>query len=205
MENQNINIEEEYQKLACNNSNDFGYQFRKVNSERKVTCGILKRKKIRKASHFLIKENNSNSNISITWDNKAIEEQKDYRKKHPVDKEKLKTSISKYTSININDDNYMKGLNKVNQISGNDEIINKIFNTLNESSKQKLLKRNKSCLMLGRFKRKLNLEKFYIITEKEKLFEENLEEEQKLTLKNTLFNKINKDGGVKKIAIKKSE
>ena len=30
------------------------------------------------------------------------------------------------------------------------------------------------------------------MTEKEKIFDEGLDEEQKLTLKNTLFNKINK-------------
>ena len=145
----------------------------------------------RKISHFLPKQQKETNNIGIKWDDKTIEEQKDYRKKHPLDKEKLKNSISRYASIDDNNDIYIQGLNKVNQINSNDEIINKIFNALNESSKKKYLKRNKSCLMLGRFKRKLNLKNFYKITEKEGIFDENLEDEQKLTLQNTLFNKIN--------------
>jgi hypothetical protein len=157
-----------------------------------LDCGILKRRQNkRKISHFIPKQQKETNNIGIKWDDKTIEEQKDYRKKHPLDKEKLKNSISRYASIDDNNDIYIQGLNKVNQINSNDEIINKIFNALNESSKKKYLKRNKSCLMLGRFKRKLNLKNFYKITEKEGIFDENLEDEQKLTLQNTLFNKIN--------------
>ena len=187
-----LNMDEEYQKLAYQNDNNSNHHIRKINSERKLTCGILKRSQNkRKISHFLPKQQKETNNIGIKWDDKTIEEQKDYRKKHPLDKEKLKNSISRYASIDDNNDIYIQGLNKVNQINSNDEIINKIFNSLNESSKKKNLKRNKSCLALGRFKRKLNLKNFYKITEKEKIFDDNLEDEQKLTLQNTLFNKIN--------------
>jgi hypothetical protein len=187
-----LNMDEEYQKLAYQNDNNSNHHIRKINSERKLTCGILKRRQNkRKISHFIPKQQKETNNIGIKWDDKTIEEQKDYRKKHPLDKEKLKNSISRYASIDDNNDIYIQGLNKVNQINSNDEIINKIFNALNESSKKKYLKRNKSCLMLGRFKRKLNLKNFYKITEKEGIFDENLEDEQKLTLQNTLFNKIN--------------
>ena len=187
-----LNMDEEYQKLAYQNDNNSNHHIRKINSERKLTCGILKRRQNkRKISHFIPKQQKETNNIGIKWDDKTIEEQKDYRKKHPLDKEKLKNSISRYASIDDNNDIYIQGLNKVNQINSNDEIINKIFNSLNESSKKKYLKRNKSCLMLGRFKRKLNLKNFYKITEKEGIFDENLEDEQKLTLQNTLFNKIN--------------
>ena len=187
-----LNMDDEYQKLAYQNDNNSNHHIRKINSERKLTCGILKRRQNkRKISHFIPKQQKETNNIGIKWDDKTIEEQKDYRKKHPLDKEKLKNSISRYASIDDNNDIYIQGLNKVNQINSNDEIINKIFNALNESSKKKYLKRNKSCLMLGRFKRKLNLKNFYKITEKEGIFDENLEDEQKLTLQNTLFNKIN--------------
>ena len=187
-----LNMDDEYQKLAYQNNNNSNHHIRKINSERKLTCGILKRRQNkRKISHFIPKQQKETNNIGIKWDDKTIEEQKDYRKKHPLDKEKLKNSISRYASIDDNNDIYIQGLNKVNQINSNDEIINKIFNALNESSKKKYLKRNKSCLMLGRFKRKLNLKNFYKITEKEGIFDENLEDEQKLTLQNTLFNKIN--------------
>ena len=197
--NNNINIDDEYNKLKNQDNNDSHHHMRKINSERKLTSGILKRQRqrTRKVSHFLKREkgNNNINNNSIKWDNKTISEQQDYRKKHPLDKEKLKSSISKYTSIDDNnDDIYIKGLKKVNEIKGNDEIICKIYNTLNENiAKNKKLKRNKSCLMIGRYKRKLNLQYFYMITEKEKIFDENLGEEQKLTLQNTLFNKISKN------------
>ena len=187
-----LNMDDEYQKLSYQNDNNSNHHIRKINSERKLTCGILKRRQNkRKISHFIPKQQKETNNIGIKWDDKTIEEQKDYRKKHPLDKEKLKNSISRYASIDDNNDIYIQGLNKVNQINSNDEIINKIFNSLNESSKKKNLKRNKSCLALGRFKRKLNLKNFYKITEKEGIFDENLEDEQKLTLQNTLFNKIN--------------
>ena len=188
----NINIDDEYNKLKYKDHNESNHHMRKINSERKLTSGILKRQqRTRKQSHFVKRENNNNN--SIKWDNKTINEQKNYRKKHPLDKEKLKSSISKFKPIDDNDDIYIKGLKKVNDIKGNDEIISKIFNALNENMvKKKKLKRNKSCLIIGKFKRKLNLKYFYMITEKEKIFDESLGEEQKLTLQNTLYNKISK-------------
>jgi hypothetical protein len=204
MELKQINIEEEYKNLGCKGVNS-RQNAKKMISQRKLTSGILKRERTRKASNYCKKENtkekkeNENQqpqiSNSIKWDNHSINEQKDYRKKHPLDKEKLKNSMSKYTeSVIDKNDVYMKGLNKVNEINPNDEIINKIYNALNgKSNKQKCLKRNKSCLIIGKFKRKNKLKEFYMITEKEKIFDENLGEEQKLTLKNTLFNKIQKE------------
>ena len=192
MEEDQINIDDEYKKLGYkdNNSNT---NIRKINSERKLTSGILKRERSRKVSSFAKKDNQLNNSNSIKWDNLSINEQKDYRKNHPLDKEKLKNSISKYNSSVIdNGDVYVKGLNKVNEINPNDEIISKIFYYLNENKNKKCMKRNNSCLNIGKHKRKLNLKEFYRITEKEKIFDESLGEEQKLTLKNTLFNKINK-------------
>ena len=192
MEEDQININDEYKKLGYkdNNSNK---NIRKINSERKLTSGILKRERSRKVSSFAKKNNQLNNSNSIKWDNLSINEQKDYRKNHPLDKEKLKNSISKYNSSLIdNGDVYVKGLNKVNEINPNDEIISKIFNYLNEDKNKKCMKRYNSCLNIGKHLRKLNLKEFYRITEKEKIFDESLGEEQKLTLKNTLFNKINK-------------
>ena len=202
MDNDQLNEKNEYSKLAYNQNID-SFHIRKVNSERKLTSGILKRQKIRKASHFINRENRIKSS-GIKWDNKTIEEQKDYRKNHPLDKEKLKNSISKYTNPIIdNNDVYMKALNKVNQINDNDELICKIFNALNEkkSGKKKCMKRNRSCLLIGKYKRMLDLKQFYSITEKEKIFDENLEEEQKLTLQITLYNKINKNVNDKNIKV----
>ena len=107
-----------------------------------------------------------------------------------MDKEKLKASKSKFSSSDIysDEDVYMKGLRKVNQLNNNDEIIFKVIMSLND--KQKALKRNRSCLTLGKFLWKIEMRDFYQITEKEKIFDESLGKEQKLTLQNTLYNKI---------------
>ena len=193
MEENKINLKEEYKKLGYKQE-IFSNYFRKIKSERKLTSGILKRK-TRKQSHFGQKEKGYNS--SIKWDDKTIEEQKDYRKNHPLDKEKFKNSIAKYaSSVADNNDVYMKGLNKVNQIDANDELFCKIYNALNDNisgGKKKFLKRNKSCLTIGKYKKIFNLQTFYNLTEKEKIFDESLGEEQKLTLQNTLYNKIKKN------------
>ena len=195
MEDCQINIEDEYKKLGCNNIeiNNSKKNIRKVNSDRKISCSILKRERTRKASKFIKEKTNG----GIKWDNKSINEQKDYRRKHPLDKEKLKNSISKFTnsmSSNDEDDAYYKALNKVYQINVNDELINKVIKSLNYNNNlEKCLKRNKSCLIIGECKHKLNLKNFYYITEKEKMFDDSLGEEQKLTLQNTLYNKISKE------------
>ena len=197
MEDCQINIEDEYKKLGCNNIeiNNSKKNIRKVNSDRKISCSILKRERTRKASNFIKEKTNG----GIKWDNKSINEQKNYRKNHPLDKEKLKNSISKFTnSMSSNDENdaYYKALNKVYEINVNDELINKVINSLNDNNNfEKCLKRNKSCLIIGECKHKFNLKNFYYITEKEKMFDDSLGEEQKLTLQNTLYNKISK--GVK--------
>ena len=194
MEVEQINIEDEYKALK-NEDNNSDHTIRKVNSEKKITNGILKKERTRKASNFCKKDGqtqNNNNNNSVKWDNSSINEQKDYRKNHPLDKEKLKESQSKYASVLDNGDVYMKGLNKVNEINPNDEVICKILNSLKVNShKNKCMKRHKSSLIIGKYRKVFNLNEFYRITENEKIFDESLGEEQKLTLKNTLFNKIN--------------
>ena len=190
-ENNHINIDDEYKKLG-HKGNTCG--MRKINSERKLTSGILKHKKSRKQSHFIQKEKIENTS-GIKWDDKSIEKQKDYRKNHPVDKEKFKNSIAKYASSVIDkDDIYVKELNKVNEMNANDEIISIIFNLINDSNTKNInLKRNKSCLTIGKHKKALSLQDLYDMTEKEKIFDDSLGEEQKLTLINTLYNKIKKE------------
>ena len=140
----------------------------------------------------LKRENNNSfkSSNSIKWDNKSIDEQKDYRKKHPMDKERLKESKSKFNNSEIysDEDLYVKGLKKVNQLNTNDEFIFKV--KIAFSDKLKYTKRNKSCFSIGTNQVKCEMENFYQITEKEKIFDENLGQEQKLTLQNTLYNKI---------------
>ena len=186
---------------ACNINNEIEYKNleskaqktqKKLSINRKISNGILKRKNIR--SNTLREKNNSfKSSNSIKWDNKSINEQRIYRKNHPMDKERLKDSKSKFynSAMYKDEDVYMKGLNKVNQLNNKDEIIDKVIMAL--SDKQSSMKRNNSCFSFGKFQRNVYMRDFYNITEKEKIFDDNLEEEQKLTLKNTLFNKIRKD------------
>ena len=165
---------------------------KKFSSTRKISNGILKRRK-NKSNTLLQKERVFKSSNSIKWDNKSINEQRIYRKNHPMDKERLKDSKSKFynSAMYKDEDVYMKGLNKVNQLNNKDEIIDKVIMAL--SDKQSSMKRNNSCFSFGKFQRNVYMRDFYNITEKEKIFDDNLEEEQKLTLKNTLFNKIRKD------------
>ena len=184
-----INNEREYIDLGLPNPKKGSKKFY---STRKISNGILKRRK-NKSNTLLQKERVFKSSNSIKWDNKSINEQRIYRKNHPMDKERLKDSKSKFynSAMYKDEDIYMKGLNKVNQLNNKDEIIDKVIMAL--SDKQSSMKRNNSCFSFGKFQRNVYMRDFYNITEKEKIFDDNLEEEQKLTLKNTLFNKIRKD------------
>ena len=183
---QKIINEDECRNLGVNPSKK---NVKKSPSNRKISCGILKGRKNR-ANTFKQKERIFKSSNCIKWDNKSINEQKDYRKKHPMDKEKLKESKSKFSNSTIysDDDVYMKGLNKVNQLNDDDEIIFKVLMSL--GYKKQSMKKIKSCLTLGKYHWKYVMREFYQITEKEKIFDESLGKEQKLTLQNTLYNKI---------------
>jgi len=183
---QKINNEVEYRNLGVN---PLKKTDKNSPSNRKISVGILKGRTNR-ANTFKQKERTFNSSNCIKWDNKSINEQKDYRKKHPMDKEKLKESKSKFanSAIYSDDDVYMKGLNKVNQLNDGDEIIFKVLMSLGYNNKS--MKKIKSCLTLGKYHWKIEMREFYEITEKEKIFDESLGKEQKLTLQNTLYNKI---------------
>ena len=166
---------------------------KKSNSKEKPSNGILKRSNrrahtIKGESERIIKSSNT-----ITWDNKAINEQINYRKNHPMNKEKLKYSKSKFANslIGNDEDDYSKGLKKVNLVNKNDSIIYNVIMAL--YGQLKGIKRNNSCVTFGKFQRKINMADFYNATEKEKFFGEDLRDEQKITLSNTLFNKIRKE------------
>ena len=110
-----------------------------------------------------------------------------------MNKEKLKDSKSKFTNalVENDEDDYSKGLKKVNQLKTNDGIIYKVIFAL--YGQLKGIKRNKSCVTFGKFQRKIDMTEFYNATEKEKFFGDDLRHEQKITLSNTLFNKIRKE------------
>ena len=165
---------------------------KKNTSKEKPSNGILKRR-AKKAHTIKAKERIIKSSKTLTWDNKAINEQINYRKNHPMNKEKLKDSKSKFSnSVEDNDeDDYSKGLKKVNQLNKNDTIIYKVILALYGQLKE--IKRNKSCVTFGKFQRKIDMNEFYNATEKEQFFDQSLGNEQKITLLNTLFNKIRKE------------
>ena len=173
-----INIEEQKKSI------------KKVSAKRKNSTGILKPRE-KRSNTFKQSDRFSRSTKSIKWDNKSINEQNDNKNKNPINKEKLKESKSKFANSvesNNDDDVYMKGLNKVNQLNKNDDIIYKVIMSL--SDKKLKMKKNNSCLTLGKHKIKSEMMEFYIATENEKIFDESLGKEQKLTLQNTLYNKI---------------
>ena len=163
---------------------------KKTSTKWKNSNGILKCRE-KRSNTFKLSNRISISTKSIKWDNKSINEQNDYRKKNPINKEKLKESKSKFANTvesNNDEDVYMKGLNKVNQLNKNDDIIYKVIMALSD---QKLkMKKIKSCLTFGKFERKHEMMEFYHATEIEKIFDESLGKEEKLTLQNTLYNKI---------------
>ena len=163
---------------------------KKTSAKRKNSNGILKRRE-KRSNTLKLSDRISRSTKSIKWDNKSINEQNDNRNKNPINKEKLKESKSKFANSvesNNDEDAYMKGLNKVNQLNKNDDIIYKVTTAL--SDKKLKMKKNKSCVTLGKYKRKHEMKEFYLATENEKFFDESLGKEQKLTLQNTLYNKI---------------
>ena len=171
--------------------------YRKINNDRK-----RKYKKDRKLSEGILKSSfhkkktlkNKDEASNVKFDIKSIKEQNDYRKDHPkLDKEKIKEASTKYKVIEEeeNDDEYIKTLTKVNNMKTTDEIITKVIEGLSKSDESpKKFKRHYSCENIKN-NCKLNIEKLYSLTGDEKLFNK-LEDEQKITLQNTLLNKFYK-------------
>ena len=162
---------------------------RKYKKDRKLSEGILK-----SSFHKKNKLKNKDEANNVKFDIKSIEEQNDYRKDHPkLDKEKIKEASTKYKVIEEaeNDDEYIKTLTKVNNMKTTDEIITKVIEGLSKLDvSPKKTKRHYSCENIKN-NCKLNIEKLYSLTGNEKLFNK-LEDEQKITLQNTLLNKFYK-------------
>ena len=178
---------EEYANLIYKKSNSD--KKRKYRKDRKLSEGILK-SSFHKAK---VLKNKDEASSNVRFDIKSIEEQSDYRKNHPkLDKEKIKEASTKYQVIEeADDDDYIKTLNKVNNIKTNDEIISKIIQVLNRSDgSPKKTKRHFSSENIKN-NCKLNIKNLYSLTGDEQLFN-NLEDEQKITLQNTLLNKFYK-------------
>ena len=113
----------------------------------------------------------------IIWDNKIIEKQNLEKKPHSKNKKSnIKTLYPKGDESDI----YQEGINKVNRIKPNEELLNKIVNSFLEKNKN-----NKNEL-----KEMTNDNEYsdYLNFFKEKFDE--LENEKRISLQNTLINKF---------------
>ena len=138
--------------------------------------------------------------VGIIWDNKAIDEQNNYRKKHILtnsQKHKMKSlSRTKYNSEAVigieNDDEYLKNLIKVNQITVTDELIKNIIKQFNEPNDYNKIRTYSTKIKTP------NIFDFHSqairnVAKNINVFDGVLDDESKITLQNTIINKFHKE------------
>ena len=165
----------------------------------------IKKAKTKRLNTILKKESRvysgfpkNDKGLGIKWDNKAIDEQNAYRKVHRLSnaqRHKMKSlSRTKYNSavIGVEDDEYLKNLIKVNQITVSDDLIKNIIKLLNEPQEYKKV-RNHSTHGKPTFKSDFNTEAIRSATENMLVFDDVLDYETKITLQNTIINKFHKE------------
>ena len=155
-------------------------------------------KSILKKERAIMGTSKQEKGVGIIWDNKAIDEQKSYRIKHRLSnmqRHKMKSlSRTKYNSavIGVEDDEYLKNLIKVNQITLTDELIKNITNLLNEPKEFKKVRNNSTNIKIpNTFD--LNSKAIRDASENMHVFEGVLDDESKITLQNTIINKFHKE------------
>ncbi len=155
-------------------------------------------KSILKKERAIMGTSKQEKGVGIIWDNKAIDEQKSYRIKHRLSnmqRHKMKSlSRTKYNSavIGVEDDEYLKNLIKVNQITLTDELIKNITNLLNEPKEFKKVRNNSTHIKIpNTFD--LNSKAIRDASENMHVFEGVLDDESKITLQNTIINKFHKE------------
>ena len=161
----------------------------------------LKRKKmntiLKKESRVYLGINKGEKKGGIQWDDKAIDEQNAYRKRHrlsTVQRHKMKSnSQTKYNPavIGFEDDEYLRNLLKVNQITVTDELIKNIIKLFNEPKEFKKVRTN-STHIKAPFKFDFQSKIIQSSHEKIKAFDD-LDLESKITLQNTIINKFHKE------------
>ena len=161
----------------------------------------MKKLKSKKLNTILKKESRviglpkQDKNIGIKWDNKAINEQNEYRMRHRLSNvqiHKMKSlSRTKYNSavIGVENDEYLKNLIKVNQINVTDDLIKNIIKALNEPNEFKK-SRTKSTRLKAHFNSMYNI---HSAAEIMQVFDDVSDYEAKMTLKNTIINKFHKE------------
>ena len=164
----------------------------------------MKKLKSKKLNTILKKESRviglpkQDKNIGIKWDNKAINEQNEYRMRHRLSNvqiHKMKSlSRTKYNSavIGVENDEYLKNLIKVNEINVTDDLIKNIIKTLNEPNEFKKTRTNSTRLKVH-FTSDYDFNSIRSAAENMQVFDDVLDYETKMTLKNTIINKFHKE------------
>ena len=112
-----------------------------------------------------------------------------------VQRHKMKSlSRTKYNSavIGVEDDEYLKNLIKVNQITVSDELIKNVIKILNEPKEVKKV-RNHSTQLKVPFTFNLQSKAIRSAAENMHVFDDILDYETKITLQNTIINKFHKE------------
>ena len=170
------------------------------NNEPKLKMKKIKSKKsiLKKDSRIYTCQQKQEKNFGIKWDNKAIDEQNDYRKKHRLSNVQLykikSLSMTKFNSniIGEDDDYYLKNLIKVNEIKVTDEIIKNIIKKLQRPKEDKI-SRNYSTHLKTPYKFELYSNSNSSSTNNLDVFDDILDDEKKITLQNTIINKFHKE------------
>ena len=150
---------------------------------------------LKKDSRYFNSSPNQRKNSGVHWDNKAIEEQKEYRRRYTltqVQRNRLKSlSQTKYTSAvkGAEDDEYLKNLIRVNQIKVNDELIKNIIKLFNEPERLNLRAQSSNVLVPST----LDINKKLSDNDDILNFDNVLDKESKITLQNTIINKFHKE------------
>ena len=170
------------------------------NNEPKLKMKKIKSKKsiLKKDSRIYTGHQKQEKSLGIKWDNKAIDEQNDYRKKHRLSNAQLykikSLSRTKFNSniIGEDDDQYLKNLIKVNEIKVTDELIKNIIKKLQRPKEDKI-SRNHSTILKTPYNFELYSNSNSSSTDNLDVFEDILDDEKKITLQNTIINKFHKE------------
>ena len=176
------------------NINTSSNKMKKIKSKKLNT--ILK-----KESRVYTGAQKNEKSLGIKWDNKAIDEQNAYRKIHRlsnVQRHKMKSlSRTKYNSavIGVEDDEYLKNLIKVNQITVTDDLIKNIIKILNEPNDLKKVRTysTHSTQLKVPSRYDINSQAIFSAADNMHVFDDVKDYETKITLQNTIINKFHKE------------
>ena len=161
-----------------------------------------KKRKVKKLNTILKKNKRLENNglpkerkTSIKWDNETIESQTGNKKDKKLSEEMKRLASTRYKNYIYQDeeDEYLKNLIKVNEIKVTDDIIKNILQKFNEPKEYKKV-RTFSTHINRAFNSFPNLNlKITESTDTIKVFDDVLDDESKITLKNTIINKFHKE------------